>query len=46
MVTVSTVKLRLLKQSVCYARVEWDNYINKKRIAHNVTDVKNGDMQQ
>lgn len=36
MVTVSTVKLSLLKQKmqyICYTKVEWDNYTNKRRIA-------------
>lgn len=36
MVTTSMVKLTLLMQKVqyvCYTKVEWDNYINKRRIA-------------
>ncbi|KAM0734036.1 Nucleic-acid-binding protein from transposon X-element [Formica fusca] len=36
MVSVTTIKLNVLKQKaqfLCYTRVEWDNYINKRRIA-------------
>lgn len=36
MVTIATVKLSLIKQKeqyVCYTKVEWDYYINKRRLA-------------
>lgn len=36
MVTVATAKLNMLKQKmhhICYAKAEWNNYINKRRLA-------------